>query len=264
VPISARLPAGAEAERGAEVDFDQLAPSSLLVVDDNSVNRDLLQGYFSGTHHTIRYAGDGLEAIECVRSSVPDLILMDIRMPNMDGRQALEEIRKLPGAEIVPIVAVTASSMMDDEYVLRGLFAGFIRKPFTRQSLLRELSGFIPLSGRGNGAAGGNPAGDEPPPMRHPDESVRRWRELVRTLRDLEANVWPAVRENGAINETKEFAHRLAGMGGAAGCPPLVNYAQSLLRDAETYAVARLASRLNDFPILIRSLAGSELAASNR
>jgi signal transduction histidine kinase/CheY-like chemotaxis protein len=262
VVISPRLPTGADPDGPRVVDFDQLAPSNLLVVDDNSVNRDLLKGYFSGTHHTIRFAGDGYEAIERVRELIPDVILMDIRMPRMDGRRALEEIRKIAGAEILPVVAVTASSMMDDEYVLRGLFAGFIRKPFTRQSLFRELSGFIPRTHagtEGDGAPEGGPASAQ-----HSEDSLRRWTELVRTLRELEANVWPTVRDNGAINETKEFAHRLAGMGGAADCPPLVAYAQALLRDAESYAVARIASRINDFPVLIRSLSASSPAPAQR
>jgi hypothetical protein len=70
------------------------------------------------------------------------------------------------------------------------------------------------------------------------------------------------VRESGAINETKEFAQRLAEMGRDAGCPPLVGYAESLLGDAEGFAVARLASRLNDFPVLIQSLSGGVPASS--
>jgi signal transduction histidine kinase/CheY-like chemotaxis protein len=257
VAISSRLPVNTETEGMGEVDFNQLTPANLLVVDDNSVNRELLQGYFNGTHHQVSYASDGLEAIESVRGMIPDIILMDIRMPNMDGRRALEEIRKLPGAEIVPIVAVTASSMMDDEYVLRGLFAGFIRKPFTRQSLFRELCGFIPRLPAGPGEAGSVPVRNVDLGASYPEETTLRWGELVKTLRELEATVWPAVRESGAINETKQFAHRLAGMGGAAGCLPLVHYAQGLLRDAGAYAVASLASRLNEFPILIRSLGGT-------
>ena len=244
VSISSRLPVGGDADVLAEVDFNKLEPASLLVVDDNSVNRELLQGYFHGTHHSLSYASDGLQAVESVRNMLPDIILMDIRMPNMDGRRALEEIRKLPGAEIVPIVAVTASSMMDDEYVLRGLFAGFIRKPFTRLSLFRELSGFIPRISRRPLAAKEATDGAGDASADHPAESASRWVELAKTLRELEANVWPAVRDGGAINETKQFAHRLAGMGGAAGCAPLVSYAQALLRDADTFAVARALPRV--------------------
>jgi signal transduction histidine kinase/DNA-binding NarL/FixJ family response regulator len=258
VAISARLPVVARTEEEDQVDFNRLAPIDLLVVDDNAINRELLAGYFSGTHHRVIYASDGLEAVESVSRCLPDIILMDIRMPRMDGRQALEEIRKLPGAEILPIIAVTASSMLDDEFVLRGVFAGFIRKPFTRQALFRELSAFVRrASSEADPSARGVVVN-----LRHSDAALRNWGALVRDLRQLEETAWPAVRESGAINETKEFAQRLAEMGRDAGCPPLVSYAESLLGDAEGFAVARLASRLNDFPGLVQSLSGGVPASS--
>jgi signal transduction histidine kinase/CheY-like chemotaxis protein len=256
VGLSFRLPQGTQPETFENVDFDVLVPSNILVVDDNAANRDLLEGYFHGTHHRLTYASDGLEAIESVRAHTPDLVLMDIRMPKMDGRRALEEIRKLPGSEMIPIVAVTASTMTDDEFVLRSVFAGFIRKPFTRHSLFRELSGFIPRNPTPFGVSG--------PSVRRTESAAsdglvapERRAELVASLRELEAKVWPAVRENGAINETKGFARKLADLGSSFSCVPLVNYAQLLQQDAETYAVARLASDLNDYPVLVGSLASA-------
>jgi signal transduction histidine kinase/CheY-like chemotaxis protein len=262
VAISSRLPVGGQAEESVAVDFNELAPAKLLVVDDNSANRELLEGYFSGTHHTLRYARDGEEAVESVSKDAPDLILMDIRMPKMDGRKALEEIRKLPGAEILPIVAVTASSMIDDEYVLRGIFVGFIRKPFTRQALFRELSAFFPRVSDGRNRIDDIAPNTGSEGTWQSPANTRRWIELVETLHGLESSVWPSVRENGAINETKDFARQLAEFGETAACPPLVNYADSLMRDAETYAVASLAARLNNFPVLVRSIAGETSSIS--
>jgi hypothetical protein len=146
--------------------------------------------------------------------------------------------------------------MIDDEFALRSIFAGFIRKPFARHSLYRELSGFIPRNPV--------PFAAPPPAVRRADAPVsaslsapERWEELVASLRELEVKVWPAVRESGAINETKGFAQKLAELGRSFSCVPLVNYAQLLQQDAETYAVARLASDLNDYPVLVGSLAAA-------
>ncbi|HEY4988742.1 MAG TPA: ATP-binding protein [Opitutaceae bacterium] len=256
VGLSFRLPQDPDSEAVEDVDFDDLVPSNILVVDDNAANRELLEGYFHGTHHRLSYASDGLEAVESVRAGKPDLVLMDIRMPNMDGRRALEEIRNLPGSEMLPIVAVTASTMIDDEFALRGIFAGFIRKPFTRHSLFRELSSFIPRNPAQFGALAPAARGVDRPlagALSAPDRRA----DLVASLRELEVKVWPSVRENGAINETKGFAQRLAELGRSFSCVPLLNYAQLLQQDAETYAVARLASDLNDYPVLVGSLAAA-------
>jgi signal transduction histidine kinase/CheY-like chemotaxis protein len=252
--ISARLPERARLELDDEVDFDELVPSRVLVVDDNSVNRNLLAGYFEPTHHRVRFASNGAEAVESVRQDRPDLVLMDVRMPKLDGRAALVEIRRIPGAEILPVIAVTASSMSGEEALLRQLFAGYVRKPFTRRTLFDEMAAFLPKRPKEDGERSG-PA--EPTETPHAE-----WGELVRTLEDLQAGTWPAVKEGGAINEIASFAARLSELGRSAGCPRLASYGEALERDAKAYAVAHIESRLNDFPILVRAIAEENTAPS--
>jgi signal transduction histidine kinase/CheY-like chemotaxis protein len=249
VPVSARLPALARADWDEPADFNQLSPAAILVVDDNPTNRELLAGLFENSHHRVRFAANGREALEAVRQSRPDLVLMDIRMPEMDGRTALQEIHKLPGSEILPIIAVTASSLLNDEHIIRGLFAGYVRKPFTRYALFREMAEFLPRH-RPAGATNAAPVPAEPR-----TDAPARWQELVTTLREIERASWPGVRDSGAINETKEFAQRLDDLGQRAACSPLRAYAADLLSDARNYAVVRMEARLHEFPALIGSIA---------
>jgi signal transduction histidine kinase len=255
IAISARLPLTTQAQDVSAVDFDDLVPARILVVDDNAINRELLAGFFDGTGHAVRFAANGREAVESVRQHRPDLVLMDIRMPEMDGRTALIEIRKLPGAEILPVVAVTASSMVEDEYVLRGLFAGYLRKPFTRHALFQEMAGFLERRPDPPAGAAGPAGASGTGPLVIDDERAPLWAEAVRTLRDLETTRWPAVRDSGVINEIKDFSRGLAELGQSAECAPLSHYAEELTRDAENFAVARLEARLADFPALIESIA---------
>ncbi len=212
VGVSSRLPESAHTGTEEPVDFDTFVASKLLVVDDNSVNRELLAGYFEHTHHTVRFASNGLEAVESVRRHLPDLVLMDVRMPKLDGRSALREIHKLSGAEILPIIAVTASSMSGDEAVLRGIFAGFVRKPFTRRALFDEMAAFLPSQPKAAPEAPAEAA--EPVPVRSD------WGELVAKLEEVQAGSWVAVKESGAINETKAFAEHLTHLGRSRGLPP--------------------------------------------
>src|SRR5439155_7746980 len=64
----------------------------------------------------------------------------DIRMPIMDGRTALAEIRKQPALDLLPVIAVTASSQASEETKLRTQFTGYVRKPFSRHTLYQELA----------------------------------------------------------------------------------------------------------------------------
>jgi signal transduction histidine kinase/DNA-binding response OmpR family regulator len=248
VVISARLPASAQPEDELVIDFNQLAPATLLVVDDNTINRELLAGMFEQSHHVMRFATNGREAVESVKQSRPDLILMDLRMPEMDGRTALHEIHKLPGAELLPIIAVTASSMLDGEQVLRGVFAGYLRKPFTRQLLFQEMAQFLP---RNRAPVAPLPASATPAMP----ETRERWPELIKALRQLETTKWPAARDGGSVKEAKEFARRLEELARPAGCPPVRAYAAELTAAADTYAVAKMEKLLQAFPDLTRSLA---------
>lgn len=115
--------------------------AKILVVDDIEDNRELIVKNFEETQIEIVTADDGLEAIAQFKKESPDLILMDIRMPNMDGYEAAFEIKKLSD---VPIVALTASVMQDDyERSKRKHFDGFLRKPILKYNLYSELSSFL-------------------------------------------------------------------------------------------------------------------------
>jgi signal transduction histidine kinase/CheY-like chemotaxis protein len=265
--ISARLATIEGGDADAPVDFNEFVRSKILVVDDNSMNRDMLEAFFAGTHHTVRFANDGREALGCVRQERPDLVLLDLRMPGMDGRTALQEIRKVSGAEILPVIAVTAANAPESDDRGNAGFSGFVRKPFTRRVLFQEIAAVLPKTARGSHAPfsslvtqsghGADKSANGSMPAGSPRGD---WTELVKALRQLETSTWPEVREGGAINEAKTFSARLAKLGQEANCAPLTEYAEALVRDADLYAVARLEMRLNEFPTLIQSIAGETVA----
>ena len=115
--------------------------AKVLVVDDIEDNRELILKNFEDTDIEIITAKDGLEAIEAFKTLAVDLILMDIRMPNMDGYEAAREIKKISN---VPIVALTASVMQSESERLKSKdFDGYLRKPVMREELFVELSRFL-------------------------------------------------------------------------------------------------------------------------
>jgi CheY-like chemotaxis protein len=242
VPISSRLPASAKVSADREVDFNQLQPSTLLVADDNDANRQYMAGIFQRTHHKLIFCSNGEEAIAKSRELIPDMVLLDIRMPGLDGRQTLAEIRKIPGMELVPAIAVTGSTHAADS------FSAFLRKPFSSRELFNELAEFLPRHVPPDAPAQtGTPAVVEAPDGPVPPE-------LLKQLRQLLIGPWPALCNSMAINEIKTFARQLDILAKEWHCSSLSAYAEKLLHDAETYAVADLEKHLGEFAALVEQL----------
>lgn len=109
----------------------------VLIVDDVAMNRDLLWGQLEGLGYDLRTARDGLEALDAVDREEPDLVLLDVDMPRLDGISVCRRLKSHPTRRLIPIVILT--SFQDRETRVRGLAAGaddFLTKPFDRQELL--------------------------------------------------------------------------------------------------------------------------------
>ena len=119
----------------------QFKKAKVLVVDDIEDNRELIVKNFENTEIDILTAKDGIEAINIHKENNPDLILMDIRMPNMDGYEAASKIKE---SSNTPIIALTASVMQNEHDKLkRENFDGYLRKPVLKSELFNELSQFL-------------------------------------------------------------------------------------------------------------------------
>jgi len=226
-------------KQGVQIDFNDLRPATVLGVDDNETNCQLLQAMFAGSHHRLLVASSGQEALRIAGQVHPDIILLDVRMPKMDGRQTLQALREIRELALTPVIAVTASTLVDEENQLRTQFNGYIRKPFSRQDLFNEMAEFLPP--RPKTASPAKPAEEEPPAFAPVPGEVL---EEVQQLMDTE---WPAVRDSVAINESKAFASKIDGLGQRWQCQPLIAYARTLRRYAESYAVVDLENTLLQF-----------------
>jgi two-component system, NarL family, sensor histidine kinase EvgS len=113
----------------------------ILVVDDRQENRLLLAHLLETVGFIVEEAFDGQDAVEKCRKTFPDAILMDLRMPRMDGFEAAGEIRTMAEGKTVPIIAVTASVLRDERSkILAAGMDAFIRKPFRDSEVFHEIS----------------------------------------------------------------------------------------------------------------------------
>lgn len=115
------------------------ATSKILIVEDVELNRELLTQMLE-SEYEVCSASDGLMGVEITRRERPDLILMDLALPLMDGWEATRLIKSDPGLRHIPIIAVTACAMPGDEQNARA--AGcedYVTKPIRRSELLAKV-----------------------------------------------------------------------------------------------------------------------------
>jgi CheY-like chemotaxis protein len=113
---------------------------TVLIAEDNAVNRELLRELLESRGYAVVEACDGREALEVIDQTQPDLLLLDIGMPKMDGFAVLGSIRNNAKLATLPVLAVTAYAMQGDrEKVLKAGFDGYISKPVNAHSLTKEL-----------------------------------------------------------------------------------------------------------------------------
>lgn len=117
---------------------------TILYVEDNPDNRLLVKRILLAEDYSLLEAIDGKDALNVLETEHPDLILMDINMPDMDGYTLTAKIKSLPGFERIPILALTANVMRGDkEKTLEAGCDGYIQKPLDIDQLTREIDKFL-------------------------------------------------------------------------------------------------------------------------
>jgi len=205
----------------------------VLVVDDNPINREFLQAALSEHARTVPVATDGHQAIAWCRDNSPDLVLMDLHMPGMDGLEAWEEICG-DGDPPCPVIALTADCRPEErDRILAAGFDAFLNKPVALSSLLltiTEVCRLDPVEGLITGES--RPAGyalhlplldqeralaacsDNPALVNKMQNMLAG--ELERDARKLDDFLF-----NGQIDQARELLHRWTGGCGYAGASRL-------------------------------------------
>ena len=118
--------------------------SKILVVDDIPLNRKLEKTYLESVGYQVVLANDGIEALQQVDEETPDLILLDVMMPKMNGFQVCRRLKNTEDTRFIPIIMVTALNEIEDK--VKGVEAGaddFISKPFNKLELLARVKSLL-------------------------------------------------------------------------------------------------------------------------
>ena len=119
----------------------------ILVIEDTEDNRQIIRDLLTNAGYRLVEAIDGAQGVEAARRELPDLILMDIQLPVMDGYEATRRIKADPATRMIPIIAVTSYALSGDESKARQAGCdGYVAKPFSPRQLLAKVREFLPMA----------------------------------------------------------------------------------------------------------------------
>jgi len=117
----------------------------ILIIEDQEDNRTIMRDLLTGAGFELIEAADGEEGVKLAQSERPDLILMDIQLPVIDGYEATRRIKAIVELKSIPIIAVTSYALSGDEAKTREAGCnGYVAKPFSPRQLLAKVREFLP------------------------------------------------------------------------------------------------------------------------
>jgi len=116
----------------------------VLVIEDNEINRYLMRTILQKLGYQVIEAHDGISGVDLAQAEKPDLILMDIQLPGLDGYGATKKIRAMETTKDIPIIAITSYAMAGDrEKILAAGCTAYIEKPIDPESFIEELKKYL-------------------------------------------------------------------------------------------------------------------------
>lgn len=231
--------------------------ATVLVVDDVPLNNLLVREHLKRMGHKVLEASNGRQAVEMARAHLPDLILMDIKMPVMDGFEATRLIKNDPSTQHIPVIAHTASVLDSSaEQFSRLRFSGFLKKPLNKQELIDELKRFVPYHGAGNHSADSDKELDPEKWAATADAKLAGGdREALIDLLDgaWEAE-WQRLRQTMVMGDAEKLARRMQQEGDRLGLSLLSDYGSRLKQKVDNFDIEELVKILALYPDVVKAL----------
>jgi two-component system, cell cycle response regulator DivK len=125
-------------------ELDRRAPRKVLIVEDNDLNMKLFNDLLEAHGYFTLQTGDGVEALRMARQHRPDLIVMDIQLPDVSGLEVTRWIKEDDDLRLIPVIAVTAFAMKGDEERIRsGGCEAYLAKPISVANFLRTVERYL-------------------------------------------------------------------------------------------------------------------------
>ncbi len=235
-----------------------LTDVTVMIAEDVELNRVLLREALEPLGATVHEAVNGRELLEMMDRIQPDIILLDMRMPVMDGYTAARALRERPGWESIPVVAITASVMKEErEKAYQSGCDVIVRKPVDLHELLSVMKKLLPVHTRQQPVS--VLAGEEPQAPEPQDHIQQLDAEHKATLPDLVNSLqtdllaeWKSIAGTGLnLNELKSFGRKVHELGKEYNVLPLTTFGSEVVHAAEDMRVEDLMQVFETFPEIV-------------
>lgn len=224
--------------------------AKVLIVDDSEANRILLKDILANSAIDFLEADNGKLAIEIAKQYHPDLILMDLKMPVMNGFEATKILKQLEKTSHIPIIAISASAQM----ILNNskeveIFDEFIIKPIDVAKFIEIISKYLKFSKLNNTSKSDNFEYSRKIQINNSDLD-----EIILELENEFANLIKLSIKNQMLNEIEEIGKNLIKFGEAKSCNIVSEYGKTICLQADNFEVEKLMITLKSFPDLLLQL----------
>jgi PAS domain S-box-containing protein len=245
-----------------EVEDPAFKPDSvILVIEDNPMNQEMMEALFEGLGLKIQLAENGKEGIEKTLALKPDIVLMDIHMPKMDGVEATRQIRKIPECDDIPIIALSADVLSEQQKKTMEIgFNAYLTKPLDFEKLLPLLTKHLPL----------REIEEKQPTPEEPNENDIRFSrdelkvsvedkvlvklpELIKLLKG-KTDECETLRKALPFDGIEQFSKEIKKMGNDFEYPPLVEWGKCLHAQVNQFELDKLPETLSKFPEFIKQI----------
>jgi len=239
-----------------EILFD---PAVILIADDVPDNLALLRTWLDEYNLNVIEAENGTQALEMARDHRPDLILMDMKMPGLSGKEVTRILKAEEKTKHIPIIAVTAFAMRESEEEFKTVCDGYVKKPVSKSDLLMQLSRFLKNRAKENSSGAGAvfesviTVKKENTEDCHDGEVFNSIPECVEELPQLlvildeKEKIWKKISETMTINDIKAFACDIREIGEKYRWSVVENWGKKLESQADRFDTDAMSLTLGDF-----------------
>jgi PAS domain S-box-containing protein len=229
---------------------------TILIAEDIESNREILRGYFEGFDLNLVEAENGAIALRKIKESAPDLILMDMHMPEMDGFEATKFIKSDPAMKHIPVVALTASAMKSDEEEITKLVDGYIRKPVSQIEIIHELIKFLKFdrtpSEKMDDFHEEAHEADEFVPAKSIDTETKKF------LTGEMMQKWENIKQTLIIDKIRDFAFELGEIAEKKKIKALKIYSNRLIKECDAFNIENILDYLPKYGDIVKYLPESD------
>lgn len=228
--------------------------STILNVDNLEQNRRIVREFLKKNPLNVIDAANGEEAIELTKKHRPNLILMDMKMPVLDGYEAASRIKKDPDLREIPIISLSASAMKEELKKISLCCDGYLMKPLRKVNLITKLMDYLPWSIQESEVEAVSVEEEysqtEPPTLS--SEEKDQLPEILAILENEMTDQWNQIKSAYNFNKIHEFAEEIKTLGETYHLEYLINWGVTLAQQAKSFDMKNLPDTIQYFPGLVQ------------